>query len=195
MKRARDEKGVEAEAKAKVEAEVEKKEVVEVEVEVEVEVDAEVEVVDRGGREWQGRARSAADSPERCGLGRHEWSGKSDDESTPSAEYEVERITAERTSRRGVEYRIKWKGYPDGEATWEPEAALSNASESWLAWQEEKTAQVERGRGMSPPPLEQPVEASAPGELGGAGCSKCRFRQDGCYQSCYDARKRCKKRA
>lgn len=39
--------------------------------------------------------------------------------------YEVERILAHRRTRRGVEYLIKWKGYPSEENTWEPWAHLN----------------------------------------------------------------------
>jgi hypothetical protein len=44
-------------------------------------------------------------------------------------EYEVEQVLNKRKRGRGVEYLIKWKGYPDWENTWERPANLSNAQE------------------------------------------------------------------
>lgn len=45
-------------------------------------------------------------------------------------EYEVERILDKRTRRRKVEYLVKWIGYPEYEATWEPLAHLTNATDA-----------------------------------------------------------------
>ena len=39
-------------------------------------------------------------------------------------EYEVEAIVGHRQQRGGIRYRIKWKGYPSGENSWEPEDNL-----------------------------------------------------------------------
>jgi hypothetical protein len=48
-------------------------------------------------------------------------------------EYEVEKILDKRIKRQGhkvsIEYLVKWKGYPDYDATWEPQEALKNAPE------------------------------------------------------------------
>ncbi|KAF8235846.1 hypothetical protein L208DRAFT_1391644 [Tricholoma matsutake] len=38
--------------------------------------------------------------------------------------YTVNRIGAHRDSEDGVEYKVYWLGYPDSEATWEPEKSL-----------------------------------------------------------------------
>jgi hypothetical protein len=49
-------------------------------------------------------------------------------------EYEVEGILDKRIKRFGnktkVEYLVKWKNYPEYDATWEPEDALGNAQDS-----------------------------------------------------------------
>lgn len=42
-------------------------------------------------------------------------------------EYEAERVLDKRTRRRRVEYLIKWVGYPETEATWEPLSHLEHA--------------------------------------------------------------------
>lgn len=39
-------------------------------------------------------------------------------------EYTVERILDVQTTRRGLEYYVKWQGYSDNESTWEPERNL-----------------------------------------------------------------------
>jgi hypothetical protein len=44
------------------------------------------------------------------------------------AEFEVETILDKRTHRRRIEYLVKWAGYPNYDATWEPLANLANAS-------------------------------------------------------------------
>ena len=48
-------------------------------------------------------------------------------------EYEVEQILDKRIRQYGksakTQYLVKWKGYPEYDATWEPEANLKNAQE------------------------------------------------------------------
>ena len=42
-------------------------------------------------------------------------------------EWEVDEIISHRTRGQGYQYRVKWKGYPITEATWEPESNLQNS--------------------------------------------------------------------
>lgn len=44
-------------------------------------------------------------------------------------EYEVEEITGKKISKKGVFYKVKWKGYSASESTWEPKENLANAEE------------------------------------------------------------------
>jgi hypothetical protein len=44
-------------------------------------------------------------------------------------EYVVERILDHRTRRHRLEYLVKWEGYPDYDASWEPGEHLANAPE------------------------------------------------------------------
>ena len=41
-------------------------------------------------------------------------------------EFEVEKILAHRTTRKGTEYLVKWLGYDHSENTWEQETNLTN---------------------------------------------------------------------
>ena len=45
-------------------------------------------------------------------------------------EYEVEAVLEHRAERGNWKYRIKWKGYPVSESTWEPMSNLLNAKET-----------------------------------------------------------------
>ncbi len=44
-------------------------------------------------------------------------------------EFEIQKIISHRSSRRGHQYLILWKGYPAHESTWEPEQNLEHAQE------------------------------------------------------------------
>ena len=57
-------------------------------------------------------------------------------------EYEVEKIIAERRTKKGVEYLIRWAGYSPLYDTWEPKRALKNAPEVISKWK--RTSEGER---------------------------------------------------
>ena len=44
-------------------------------------------------------------------------------------EYEVEEITGKKISKKGIFYKVKWKGYSSAESTWEPKENLTNVEE------------------------------------------------------------------
>src|ERR1700733_4160135 len=51
-------------------------------------------------------------------------------------EWTVESILNQRQRGRQLQYLVKWQGYPIEEATWEPEAHLTNATELIQEFQE-----------------------------------------------------------
>ena len=56
-------------------------------------------------------------------------------------EYEVDRIMAERRTKRGLEYLVRWEGYSPLYDTWEPKNALKNAPEVVAKWQKLRDGQ------------------------------------------------------
>ena len=42
-------------------------------------------------------------------------------------EWEVEEIIAHKRTKRGILYKVKWKGYPTSKNSWEPARHLTNA--------------------------------------------------------------------
>ena len=55
-------------------------------------------------------------------------------------EYEVEKIIAERRTKKGLEYLVRWEGYSPLYDTWEPKRALTNAPEVIAKWQRGREA-------------------------------------------------------
>ena len=51
----------------------------------------------------------------------------SDDSEIPEGHFEVEKICGKKVKGKGIFYLVKWKGYPDSEATWEPAKNLKSA--------------------------------------------------------------------
>ena len=61
------------------------------------------------------------------------------DEDGAAAEWEVEEIQGERSTRLGPEFLVKWLGYTDQERTWEPLKNLANAKEALNDWIKRKS--------------------------------------------------------
>ena len=59
-------------------------------------------------------------------------------------EYEVEKIIAERRTKKGLEYLIRWEGYSPLYDTWEPKRSLKNAPEVVSLWQKCKADKAMR---------------------------------------------------
>ena len=55
-------------------------------------------------------------------------------------EYEVNQIIAERRTKKGIEYLVRWEGYTPLYDTWEPKRALTNAPEIVAKWQKQRDA-------------------------------------------------------
>ncbi|KAF1756133.1 hypothetical protein GCK72_012586 [Caenorhabditis remanei] len=86
-------------------------------------------------------------------------------------EYSVEKVVNKRTANRGVEYLIKWRGYPSSENTWEPATHLNckdlveeyekrNAPQPPKAFTRPRSAK--RGRPASQKPSTLVASAPAP---------------------------------
>jgi hypothetical protein len=56
--------------------------------------------------------------------------------------WEVEAIVNSRRQGRGVQYLVKWKGYPDYENTWEPAKGLKGARDSVVAYERSAAEKV-----------------------------------------------------
>lgn len=57
--------------------------------------------------------------------------------SEPAYEYTVDAVLAERSSENGIEYLVRWEGYPVDRSTWEPEESF-NDPQTLLDWQKKK---------------------------------------------------------
>jgi hypothetical protein len=67
-------------------------------------------------------------------------------------EYKVEEILKEKKVGRGMQYLVKWKGYPRSEATWEPHSQLmKHAQDIVKDWEEHRTTALFRFEVEAPP--------------------------------------------
>ena len=73
----------------------------------------------------------------------------SEDSGPPS--YEVEVILDERGSQGNKEYLVKWKGFPEDAATWEPEANLDNCAAMLRAFRAGRKRQRREAAPALPP--------------------------------------------
>ena len=56
-------------------------------------------------------------------------------DSNGDAEWEVERITAQRYSGHRTQFLVRWKGYSVEESTWEPRSNLAGALDVLRDWE------------------------------------------------------------
>ena len=56
-----------------------------------------------------------------------------------AVEYEVEHILNHHSRHHRTEYLVKWLGYPDHDASWEPETNLQNAQDSIAKYHASRT--------------------------------------------------------
>lgn len=61
-------------------------------------------------------------------------------------EYEVEKIVAERRTKKGLEYLVQWEGYSPLYDTWEPKRSLRNVPKVIALWQRRKADEATRDR-------------------------------------------------
>ncbi|KAL8449407.1 hypothetical protein Emag_003588 [Eimeria magna] len=67
-----------------------------------------------------------------------------EDDNSSDPVYEVEHILDSRGSGRDKEFLVKWKGYPDDQATWEPLSNLTNCKDLLRAFRASRTRQRRR---------------------------------------------------
>ncbi|KAL8445787.1 hypothetical protein Emag_005000 [Eimeria magna] len=72
------------------------------------------------------------------------WKPAEEDDYSSNPVYEVEHILDSRGSGRDEEFLIKWKGYPDDQATWEPLSNLTNCKDLLRAFRASRTRQRRR---------------------------------------------------
>jgi transposase InsO family protein len=68
-----------------------------------------------------------------------------DQEIDEEPEYEVEKILQQRAGQQGLEYLIKWKGYPPSENSWEPAIHLANCQKLLRQFHQQQQEQREKG--------------------------------------------------
>jgi hypothetical protein len=71
-------------------------------------------------------------------------------------EYEVERVLAER--RGGKELKVKWRGYPVSEATWEPAASCAGCEELVSEFHKQQKVDKEHNKRKATKPAKAPAK-------------------------------------
>ena len=64
-----------------------------------------------------------------------------DDDEPEEEEYEVEKIVAQREAKNGLEYYVKWLGWPESENTWEPEDHVIDCKMVMRVWRRQQQKQ------------------------------------------------------
>ena len=82
-------------------------------------------------RIWLGRCKDAGQVG--CCLEEYH-TGACNDGNMSEEEYEVECITAEKLVQNKRRYRVKWKGWPEEDSTWQSESSLADAKECLQEW-------------------------------------------------------------
>eukprot|EP00301_Raphidiophrys_heterophryoidea_P005649 c12352_g1_i1.p1 GENE.c12352_g1_i1~~c12352_g1_i1.p1 ORF type:complete len:251 (-),score=77.32 c12352_g1_i1:1137-1796(-) len=86
-----------------------------------------------------------------------------DDNSDSEPEFEVEKILDDKKKGKQTHFFIKWKGFPESENSWEPEANLSNCVGIIKAYREakNKTKHVDNTAEPAPPKIKTAELVSA----------------------------------
>ena len=80
---------------------------------------------------------------------------ESDDPIEETEEYIVEKVLNKRRKKGGIEYLLKWKGYPDSENSWEPYSSIKDTCQELIDEYEqehdgEETEEVEDSKRSRP---------------------------------------------
>ena len=87
-------------------------------------------------------------------------SGECNDGNMSDQEYEVECITAEKMFRKKRVYRVKWRGWPEEDSTWENESSLADAKECLEEWKQSGRQQTKRLKKTAMAAPEEPKPAA-----------------------------------
>ena len=75
-------------------------------------------------------------------MGRKRKSIQEEDSDDPieeeTEEYIVEKVLNKRRKKGGIEYLLKWKGYPDSENSWEPYASIKDTCQELISEYEQE---------------------------------------------------------
>ena len=107
-----------------------------------------------GERVWLGRCELGG-----CCL-EEGHSGECNDGNMSDQEYEVECITAEKMFRKKRVYRVKWRGWPEEDSTWENESSLADAKECLEEWKQSGRQQTKRLKKTAMAAPEEPKPAA-----------------------------------
>jgi hypothetical protein len=88
-------------------------------------------------------------------------------------EYEVESILDHRSHRHHIQYLVKWRGYPDHDASWEPEENLANARKILRAYKASRSMPGGGGSDVTESQL-APMSRDRSGDQDGGTPPECR---------------------
>ena len=79
------------------------------------------------------------------------WRSMLDAQGIPTDHYEVEYIMAQQGNGDSAFYLVKWRRYPEGQATWEPAAHLDQCPAALRAWRRRFRRQQSSQQAQQPP--------------------------------------------
>ncbi|CDI86680.1 Polyprotein, related [Eimeria praecox] len=91
------------------------------------------------------------------------WIPVEDPDGRPTDVYEVDYIMAQRGSGPTTQYLVKWRGFPEDRATWEPTSHLTNCPALLPAWRRHHRNMQRAQLAASPAPASDALSLGRPG--------------------------------